>query len=342
MAINRASVDEFEHVYGVRPQVGDSIVALLVHRPKNQAGARAIWSRALAGESFTTLVEVRVPVLSTCHYELRLNALRDQNGRLIGAYQFGYDGSDRLRDEARLANAERRLRQAQKIESIGQLTGGLAHDFNNLLQTVQGNLQLISRVPNDAKRVLQWAENGLTAVRRGADLTLRLLSFAREQKLELHSIVIANLVGGLADMLQRALGPLVRLALIANSAEAAVAADATQLEMAVLNLAINARDAMPGGGTLTITTPQCSVFASDDLPAGDYVELRVADNGSGMSAEIAARAFDLFFTTNQGCGQGHGAGLEPGLWDGQATGRPRQHRQPVGQRHHGVVAVAAG
>ena len=113
MAINRASVDEFERVYGVRPQVGDSLLALLAHRPKNQAGARAIWSRALAGESFTTVVEVRVPGQTNCHYELRLNALRDQDGRLIGAYQFGYDVSERLRDESRLADAEQRLRQAQ-------------------------------------------------------------------------------------------------------------------------------------------------------------------------------------------------------------------------------------
>lgn len=308
LAINRASVDEFARVYGVRAQVGDSILALLAHRPKDQAGARAIWSRALAGESFTTLVEVRVPGQTSCHYELRLNALRDQEGRLIGAYQFGYDVSERLRDEARLADAEERLRQAQKIESIGQLTGGLAHDFNNLLQTVQGNLQLISRVPGDAKRVLQWAENGLKAVRRGADLTSRLLSFAREQTLELHSIMIAHLIRGMADMLHRALGPLVRLELVVNSAEAAVAADATQLEMAILNLAINARDAMPGGGTLTITTQHCSICASDDLPAGDYVELQVADNGSGMSAEVAARAFDPFFTT-KGVGKGSGLGL---------------------------------
>ena len=314
LAINRASAVEFERLYGVRPRVGDNMLALLAHRPQQQAAVRAVWGRALAGEEFTTVSQFGDPALEQHYYEMRFNVLRDKDGLRIGAYQFVYDVSERMSNEARLADAEERLRQSQKMEAIGQLTGGIAHDFNNLLQAVQGNLQLITRVPDDATRVLRWADSGLKAVRRGADLTSQLLSFAREQKLELRSIVIARLVGDMADMLHRSLGPLVRLELALHDADTAVAADATQLEMAILNLAINARDAMPDGGTLSIATRLCQVGPDGELsdvpelPPGPYVELRVADSGSGMPADVVARAFDPFFTT-KGVGKGTGLGL---------------------------------
>jgi PAS domain S-box-containing protein len=216
-------------------------------------------------------------------------------------YTVGRDISD---DERR----EEALRHSQKMEAVGQLTGGLAHDFNNLLQAVHGNLDLIRRKPEDPQRVVRLAEHGLQATERGAKLTAQLLAFSRSQKFELRPIAVADLIAGMDDILERSLDPLIHVTLDMSGDGLNVIADQTQLEMALLNLAINARDAMPEGGDLAISVRELPITRDPDLPAGRYVEIRVTDTGTGMLAEIAARAFDPFFTT-KGVGKGTGLGL---------------------------------
>lgn len=206
---------------------------------------------------------------------------------------------DQRRDDA--------LRQSQKMEAVGQLTGGLAHDFNNLLQAVHGNLDLIRRRPEDAARVVRLAENGLKVAERGAKLTAQLLAFSRAQKLELRPVSIALLISGLEEIIKRSLGPQVRVTLSIGENLGALA-DPTQLEMALLNVAINARDAMPNGGNLTVAARETTLSNDPELQSGRYVEIRVSDTGPGMVPAVAAKAFDPFFTT-KGVGKGTGLGL---------------------------------
>jgi signal transduction histidine kinase len=218
--------------------------------------------------------------------------------------------NQRLREEmAARSKAEEALRQSQKMEALGQLTGGIAHDFNNLLQVVHGAFELIRRRPTDTDKVAAWAESGMAAAERGASLTRQLLAFSRSQKLELRSFVVADLIGEMRELLVRTLGPDIALSLELGEKSASVMSDPTQLELAILNLAINARDAMPNGGQLVISTRMRTLSASDPvLDAGDYVELSVADTGEGMSPQVIERAFDPFFTTKD-VGKGTGLGL---------------------------------
>ncbi|MEO8114437.1 MAG: response regulator, partial [Phenylobacterium sp.] len=214
-----------------------------------------------------------------------------------------------LHEMAERGKAEEALRQSQKMEALGQLTGGIAHDFNNLLQVIHGAFELIARKPEAHDRVAIWAENGRQAAERGASLTRQLLAFSRAQKLELRPFVVADLVRDMRDLLVRTLGPDIALEFHLDEGGRPVLSDRTQLELAVLNLAINARDAMPEGGVLTISTrPRAIEPGHPVLEPDDYVELAVTDTGGGMAAEVAARAFDPFFTT-KGVGKGTGLGL---------------------------------
>jgi PAS domain S-box-containing protein len=223
-------------------------------------------------------------------------------------YGFGRDITGAKAQEQALAEAERALRQAQKMEAIGQLTGGIAHDFNNLLQSVAGCLDLIRRRPNEPERVHRWAEAGLKAAYRGAKLTAQLLAFSRSQKFEHQQVDLSALLSVMRELLARTLGPTIRIQIDLGAHSAGVLCDQTQLEMAVLNLAINARDAMPNGGELRIATHEHSIAHDPELATGRYIELAVSDTGTGMSAEVAAKAFDPFFTT-KGAGKGTGLGL---------------------------------
>jgi signal transduction histidine kinase len=204
--------------------------------------------------------------------------------------------------------AEAALVQAQKMEAVGQLTGGLAHDFNNLLAAIVGNLDLIRRRAGD-ERVARLAENALSAAERGAKLTGQLLAFSRTQKLSLQPVRLNQLVSGMKALLTQSLGPLCEIALDLDPGVDAVLADGNQLELGVLNLAINARDAMPEGGRIEIATGLHSVSVADgDLAPGLYATVTVTDQGAGMAPEVAARAFDPFFTTKP-VGKGTGLGL---------------------------------
>lgn len=212
-----------------------------------------------------------------------------------------------------LMAAEERLRQAHKMEAVGQLTGGIAHDFNNMLAVIIGSLDMLERRiaqgASDLDRYIVAAKDGAT---RAAALTQRLLGFARQQPLAPVALDINALVSGMIDLLMRTLGEKVTVETRLQSQLATALADPNLLENVVLNLSVNARDAMPDGGRLTIETVNRTLDAAEaaelGLAAGDYVALTVADTGSGMSDEVAARAFDPFFTT-KGVGKGTGLGL---------------------------------
>jgi PAS domain S-box-containing protein len=215
-----------------------------------------------------------------------------------------------LTDVTKRKQAEEALRQAQKIEALGQLTGGIAHDFNNLLSVVIGNLELLQkRLPNDP-RMARLVESAIEGAQRGAGLTQRLLAFARRQDLRPAPVDVPGLVRGMTDLLQRSLGPTVRVQTHFPLHLPPAKVDANQLEMALLNLAVNARDAMPEGGTLDIEAEEIGADAPlpEGLPAGGYIKLSLIDSGHGMDADTLARASDPFFTT-KGVGKGTGLGL---------------------------------
>jgi CheY-like chemotaxis protein len=214
-----------------------------------------------------------------------------------------------LRSEtARREQAEAALLHSQQLEAVGQLTGGIAHDFNNLLQAVAGNLELIARKPGDVDRVVDWSASALNAVERGCALTKQLLAFSSHQKVEIGPVRLAGLIGGIKDLMERAVAPLAQVQVHAIDPSLNVEADRLQLELVLLNLAFNARDAMPEGGTLSISAERCSGDAAPGLAPGDYVALTVADTGIGMAPEVAARAAEPFFTT-KAPGKGTGMGL---------------------------------
>jgi signal transduction histidine kinase/CheY-like chemotaxis protein len=198
------------------------------------------------------------------------------------------------------------LVQSQKMEAIGQLTGGIAHDFNNLLTVISGNLELISRQKVD-DRIKRYAGFAGEASERAAKLTHQLLAFSRTQQLSLAPLSLNALVEGMNDLLDRTIGPQISKVRELDSKEPWVMADAHQLELAVLNLAINARDAMPGGGKLTIRTSLANA-GPESLPHGRYGVVQVIDTGTGIPSSLLSRVFDPFFTTKP-LGKGTGLGL---------------------------------
>nr|WP_295370341.1 response regulator [uncultured Sphingosinicella sp.] len=217
--------------------------------------------------------------------------------------------NDRLTAEiAERERAEARLLQAQKMEAVGQLTGGIAHDFNNLLTAVIGSLDLLLRRSEDEK-ARRLAKNALQAAERGAQLTAQLLAFSRRQRLSPAPLHPNEIVSGMGDLLARSIGAHVRVETRLDPTLWKALADPTQLELMLLNLAINARDAMPAGGRLTIATQNVEPVPpqlASELSPGQYVAISVSDTGTGMSPSVLARAFEPFFTTKE---QGKGTGL---------------------------------
>jgi signal transduction histidine kinase len=306
LAINKAAAGEFERIFGKRPQVGTCMLDLLASQPEHQAAVKAVWGRALAGEEFTEIGEFGDPSLDRRAYEMRYNTLRDRAGNRIGAYQFVYDVTERLRDQQRLMDAEEALRHAQKLESIGQLTGGVAHDFNNLLAVFSNGLELLNRdISTEQRRTV--CEGMRRAVARGTGLTRHLLAFSRRQPVHPESINLATQLWGMRDILGRTLSGDIHVEMKLSPDLWSVEIDVGELEMAMLNLCVNARDAMPRGGTITITAENMREAGVDGLPV-DLVKLSVADTGIGMPPEVKARAFEPFFTTKD-VGKGSGLGL---------------------------------
>jgi len=283
-----------------------------VTRPVAEQGQRlgAVYLETLPEPWTTVLARHASLALLTVLAFLLLGVVTAAASQLQARARLLAEANDRLREEmAARGTAEEALRQSQKMEALGQLTGGIAHDFNNLLQVVHGAFELIRRKADDTAKVAAWAQNGIAAAERGASLTRQLLAFSRSQKLELRPFVVADLIGEMRELLVRTLGPDIKLSVELEEGQALVMSDRTQLELAVLNLAINARDAMPAGGGLTLRTGLHSQPPGDPvLEAGEYVELSVADTGEGMSRQVVERAFDPFFTT-KGIGKGTGLGL---------------------------------
>ncbi|HEY7610830.1 MAG TPA: PAS domain S-box protein, partial [Alphaproteobacteria bacterium] len=217
------------------------------------------------------------------------------------------------RDMTERMAAQERLNRSQRLEAIGQLTGGIAHDFNNLLTVIMGNSDTLERGLKDREHLRRRAELSLEAARRAAELTAQLLAFARRQTLAPKAVEANRLVRDMHELVHRALGAEIEVDIVSGPALWLCKVDSTQLETALLNLALNARDAMPGGGRLTITTSNRTIAvggqgSAAELAAGDYVAIEVADTGIGMTPEILARAFEPFFTTKD-VGKGSGLGL---------------------------------
>ena len=304
---------------------GDDATAARIARilADETAGDPLVEIRAQNAELLRSLAE-----LTTRQEEsARLNGeLEDTNRGVVALYAELDQRAAELRDinaglEARIAAAlaeraalEEGLRQSQKMEAVGQLTGGIAHDFNNLLQIVTGNLDILDRaLPADADRLRRAARNAMGGARRAAILTQRLLAFSRRQPLAPEPIDVNRLVAGMSDLLSRTLGEPIAIETVLADGLWPTEADPNQLENALINLAVNARDAMPGGGTLTIETSNAHLdeaYARDnaEVAPGPYTAIRVTDTGSGMSADTLSRVFEPFFTTKD-VGQGTGLGL---------------------------------
>jgi signal transduction histidine kinase len=270
----------------------------------------------------------------------RMVALRDRRGAVAGYLKILYDRTvekeardalealnadlearvvERTRDLAasneklraeivEREKASEQIRQLQKMEALGQLTGGIAHDFNNLLTAILGGLEVTRRRIEDP-RSLRLIDSSISAAQRGAKLIAQLMAFARKQNLQVEHLPLNTLVHEMRELLERSVGAAVRLNYDFAPDVWPVMADANQVQTALLNLAINARDAMPAGGTISIGTGNCCLSQPEaDLPAGDYVALSVQDTGTGMSEDVQARLFEPFFTTKD-VGKGTGLGL---------------------------------
>jgi PAS domain S-box-containing protein len=216
--------------------------------------------------------------------------------------------ADLMKEVAAREKAQEQLRQAQKMETIGQLTGGVAHDFNNLLMVVMGNLDLLRKRMPDDPRLHRLVDGALQGAERGASLTQRLLAFARQQDLRAVPVDLYALLEGMIDLLERSLGPRIALRLDIPQDLPPARVDANQLELAVLNLAINARDAMPDGGAIHIKVAERQVTNDPVLKPGRYLKLSVIDTGSGMTPDILKRAIEPFFSSKP-LGKGTGLGL---------------------------------
>src|SRR5574338_576642 len=268
--------------------------------PQHKAVMKKGIAAAARGKVFTTEVKMERQGIPTAHLDVSVQPVRGEDGGIVYLLF-------EARDVTELKNAQEQLRQSQKMEALGQLTGGIAHDFNNLLTVVVGGLDLVAKQVADAK-LKRYAENALSAAERGARLTGQLLAFSRVQRLEVRPTHVAPLIHNMRPLLRNVLGPGISKEFELDEEMVAVMADPTQLEVAVLNLAINARDAMPGGGVLRFTSRLIDAAGDPELEAGRYIELTISDTGSGMTADVAARAFEPFFTTKE-VGKGTGLGL---------------------------------
>jgi PAS domain S-box-containing protein len=311
LAVNRAAADEFERVFGLRPKVGDNMIDLLAGQPEHQAAVKSLWSRALAGEEFTETAEFGDPARDRRSYEMKFNTLRDAEGRRIGAYQFVYDITERLRDQARLLEAQDALRQAQKMEAVGQLTGGVAHDFNNLLTIVKSSTDLLRRPGLSEERRRRYVDAISDTVDRASKLTGQLLAFARRQALKPEVFDAADRLRAVTDMLRTIVGARIEMRTEIDCEACVVEADVSQFETALVNMAVNARDAMDGEGRLIVKVegvPSMPPIRGHAGAPGRFVALSLTDTGLGIPADHLTKIFEPFFTT-KGVGKGTGLGL---------------------------------
>ncbi len=295
-----------------------TIAAYPQHRPLLK---RAV-VHAAKGEVFTSEVRMEKPGVPTAILDVSVQPVRDDDGTIIYLLF-------EARDITELKNAQEQLRQSQKMEALGQLTGGIAHDFNNLLTVVVGGLDIISKRDLDPK-LKRYADNALAAAERGARLTGQLLAFSRVQRLEVQPTHVAPLIENMRPLLRNVLGPGIEKRFDLDTAQMPVMADPTQLEVAILNLAINARDAMPDGGILSISSRKVKVSDDPELVDGEYIELTISDTGIGMEPNVADRAFEPFFTTKE-VGKGTGLGLSMVYGMARQSGGTAKIRSEIGE-----------
>lgn len=284
--------------------------------------------RALAGEEVIYEYSMPGPGGETLFTRSTLVPDFGPDGEVIGCYVHAVDITEQRRTQGALA-------QAQKMEAIGQLTGGLAHDFNNMLTVVMGNLQGLVDALGDHPAVAEYVEPALAAAEGGAGLIRRLLAFSRQQPIAPVVVEVNELVLDMARMIRRSLPSTITVSTASRDVDLRALVDPNQLESALLNLALNARDAMPNGGELRI---ECSLeciegaAAADlELPPGCYVQITVADNGTGMDGATLARVFEPFFTTKKfGLGSGLGMAMVYGFIKQSGGGVRIRSRQAVG------------
>ncbi|TNC65535.1 response regulator [Rubellimicrobium roseum] len=311
LAINRANAAELERVYGRRPKLGDHLLDLIADLPEHQAQVARNWDRALAGEEFMIVEEFGDAAHERVSYEVRFNVLRDRNGNRVGAFQTAYDVSDRVRAQEALEAAQEALRQAQKMEAVGQLTGGVAHDFNNLLTVIRSSAGLLRRPDLADERRRIYLDAISDTVDRAAKLTGQLLAFARRQALKPEVFDASERVQALNDMLRTILGGRIQVVTEVSPERCLVEADVGQFETALVNMAVNARDAMDGEGRLTVRVERVSAVPADGERSGQtgaFVTMSITDTGAGIPPEHLSRIFEPFFTTKD-VGKGTGLGL---------------------------------
>jgi signal transduction histidine kinase/ActR/RegA family two-component response regulator len=309
IAFNQAHSDEFFRIYNYRVQIGDVFPDLFL--PEQADVIRGFMARALTGEVFNVTEEFGDPDLFKPYWDIYYAPLRNASGAIIGAFHHAKDISGRLRAEALLRTAEDALRQSQKMEAVGQLTGGVAHDFNNLLTIVKSAVEML-KLPNQQEtRRERYVAAIDEAVNRAAKLTQQLLAFARRQTLK-PEIFDANAnLRGIEEMMKTLVGARVEIDRDLPEQALCINADTNQFDTALVNLTVNPRDAMAGEGRLTIT-----VRETDLLPAlrernavpGAFVAISIADTGCGIARADRERIFEPFYTTKP-VGSGTGLGL---------------------------------
>ncbi|MGA0594331.1 ATP-binding protein [Enterovirga sp. CN4-39] len=309
IAFNKAHNDEFERVNGFLTKIGDVFPDLFI--PEQAAVMRKNMGRALAGEAFKVEEVFGRPEYGQPSWEITYTPLRDETGRIIGAFHHAHDISARLTAEADLRDAQEVVRQSQKLEAVGQLTGGVAHDFNNLLTVIRSSFDLLKRPDLPEARRKRYMDAISDTVDRATKLTAQLLAFARRQSLKPEVFEVADALRRVADMIDTVMGGRVRIVTEIASEPCFIRADRSQFETALVNMAVNARDAMNGEGTLTLRL-SCGLplppIRRHSGAAGPFARITLTDTGAGIRPETLRQIFEPFFTTKE-IGRGTGLGL---------------------------------
>ncbi len=303
---NRAMAD----FYGFTPEAmrGLTVAEIIGTETAGIAQADALDRQVQAGEALAEdpYLEMKRPDGKTMLRHVVKLPLHDEQGQVVGIVGTSTDITEQVR-------LEQQLRQAQKMEAVGQLAGGVAHDFNNMLQVIQGFSQVALSSLDKPDKVRSSLERVVQSARAAAEITRRLLAFSRQDVLQPQRTDLNEALANLVQMMERLIGESIRMDLRLNATPMIVVVDVPMLEQAVVNLCVNARDAMPGGGTLTISTrslplPEPLTVRTGTVAAGQWVTLEVADTGSGMAPEVLERIFEPFYTTKES-GKGTGLGL---------------------------------
>ncbi len=309
IAFNQAHSDEFFRIFAHRVQVGEVFPDLF---PPDQAPVmRGLMERALRGETFTVTEEFGDPDLAKPYWEVSYSPLRDEVGHIVGAFHYAKDISERLRAETALANTQEALRQSQKMEAVGQLTGGVAHDFNNLLTIIRSSVDFLRRPELPEERKRRYLDAVSDTVDRAAKLTGQLLAFARRQALKPEVFEVGERLRAVSEMIDTVTGARIRLTVETPDEPCFVKADLSQFETALVNMAVNARDAMDGEGTLTLTLVRrgkLPPIRGHAVALGAFAAISLTDTGTGIAPEQLGRIFEPFFTTKE-VGKGTGLGL---------------------------------